>query len=192
MVLESLFGALNLVFDPLINTIGPIPTVLIIAAVIAFITTLATKKLVNQDRLVYLQKEMKEFNQEMLDARKTNDPEAMEKVQKKQMEFMGLQKEMMFMTLKPSIVTWAPVLILYYWMLQSQILSQVVIILPAVAYYILLVPVWHAVPIPLFQANSEAPLMSITWLGFYFLCTLGLSQLFRKVMGVKGAGIGGR
>ena len=185
MVFESIFGALNPVFNPLINTVGPLLTVLTIAIVIAFVTTLATKLLVNQDRLAYLQKEMKEFNQEMMQARKTNDPEALEKMQKKQMDFMGLQKEMMIMSFKPVIVTWVPVIILYYWMFQSQLLNQVVINLPSFAYYVLLVPLWHAIPMPLFQATPGTPVMSITWLGFYFLCTFGLSQIFRKILGVK-------
>ena len=96
MVFESVFSALNPVFDPIVNTFGPILTIFIIAAVVALITTIATKLLVNQDRLAFLQKEMKGFNQEMMEPRKTNDPEALEKMQKKQMEFMGLQKEMMF------------------------------------------------------------------------------------------------
>lgn len=187
MVFESFFGALNPIFDPLINAVGPIQAVLVIAIIIAFITTLATKLLVDQDRLVYLQKEMKEFNQEMMQARKTNDPKALEKVQKKQMEFMSLQKEMMFMSFKPMIVTWIPVLILFYWMLQSQ-LSHVIVNLPAFAYYVLLVPLWHAIPLAYFQATPGTPLMSITWLGWYFLCSFGFSQIFRKLMGVKTGG----
>jgi uncharacterized membrane protein (DUF106 family) len=190
MVFESFFSALNPLFDPLINAVGPILAVMVIAIIIAFVTTLATKLLVNQDRLAYLQKEMKEYNQEMVQARKSNDPKAMEKVQKRQMEFMSLQKEMMFMSFKPMIVTWVPVLILFYWMIQSQ-LNQVVLILPTFVYYVLLVPIWHAIPIAYFQAVTGNPVMSITWLGWYFLCSFGFSQVFRKLMGVKGGGMGG-
>ena len=188
MVFESVFGALNPIFDPIVSTMGPILSILIIACIVAFITTIATKLLVNQDRLSYLQKEMKGFNQEMMQARKSNDPEALEKAQKKQMDFMGLQKEMMFMSFKPMLVTYVPIIIIYYWMWQSQLLNHVIINLPSFAYYVLLVPIWHAIPYWLLQPAPGSPLMSITWLGWYFLCSFGLSQLFRKFMGVKNAG----
>ena len=185
MVFESVFTALNPVFDPIVNTFGPILTIFIIAAVVALITTIATKLLVNQDRLAFLQKEMKEFNQEMMEARKTNDPEALEKMQKKQMEFMGLQKEMMFMSFKPMIVTWVPILIIYYWMFQSPLLNHTVIDLPQFAYYVLLVPLWHAIPYSI--VNIPLDPFSVSWFGWYFLCSFALSQIFRKFLGVKNA-----
>jgi uncharacterized membrane protein (DUF106 family) len=184
--LGSLFGAINSLLDPFINSLGPnkFLAVLIIGAVISFVTTLANKLLVDQDRLVYLQKEMKEFNQEMMQARKTNDPKAMEKVQKKQMEFMNLQKEMMFMSFKPMIVTFVPIIIIFWWLAQSQ-LNQVIIILPQFAYYVLLVPLWHA--LPFYGGAPEVP-MSVTWLGWYILSAFGFSFVFRKLMGLKSAG----
>ena len=82
MVFESVFNALNPIFNPIIGAVGPILTIIILAALVAFITTLATKLLVNQNRLASLQKEMKEFNQEMMEAKKTNDSKALEKAQK--------------------------------------------------------------------------------------------------------------
>jgi len=194
MVFESLtgpiFGALNSLFDPVVNYLGPIVTIMIIAIIVAFITTLATKLLVDQNRLAFLQKEMKEFNQEMMQARKANDPKAMEKVQKKQMEFMNLQKEMMFMSFKPMIVTWVPILILYYWIWQSQLLNHTVVILPPFVYYVLLVPLWHAIPISYIHVPL-IPWNTVSWFGWYFLCSIGLSQVFRKLLGVKTGGMGG-
>lgn len=189
MVFESLlgsfFGAINSVVDPLIILLGPnkFLAVLIIGAAISFITTLANKLLVNQDRLVYLQKEMKEFNQEMMEARKTNDPKAMEKVQKKQMEFMNLQKEMMFMSFKPMIVTFVPIILIFWWMAQSQ-LNNIVVNLPSFAYYVLLVPIWHM----FYHLSPGLSGMVIEWLGWYFLASFGFSFLFRKLMGLKSAG----
>lgn len=185
MLFESFFQALNPVFSPIVSAVGPLMTITIIAVVVALITTIATKILVNQDRLAYLQKEMKGFNQEMMEARKSNDPKALEKMQKKQMEFMSLQKEMMFMSFKPMIVTWVPILIIYYWMFQSPLLNQVVINFPQFAYYVLLVPLWHAIPL----SYVHVPLgpFSISWFGWYFLCSFALSQIFRKFMGVKNA-----
>ena len=185
MVFESILGVLNPIFNPLVNAVGPLVTITIIATIVALITTIATKLLVNQDRLAFLQKEMKEFNQEMMEARKSNDPKALEKMQKKQMEFMGLQKEMMFMSFKPMIVTWVPVIIIYYWMFYSPLLNQVAVNLPQFAYYVLLVPLWHAIPLSYVHVPLGA--YAISWFGWYFLCSFALSQIFRKFLGVKNA-----
>ncbi len=186
-VLGSFFGALNAVFNPLILYVGPILAVLIIGAIISFVTTLANKLLVDQDRLGYLQKEMKEFNQEMMNARKSNDPKAMEKAQKKQMEFMSLQKEMMFMSFKPMIVTFIPIIIIFWWISQNTILNSVIVNLPNFAYWVLLVPLWHALPF-YGSVAPGAPPESITWLGWYILSAFGFSFVFRKLMGLKSAG----
>jgi len=193
MVFESLtgpiFGALNSLFSPVVNYFGPVLTVMLIAIIVAFITTLATKLLVDQGRLTFLQREMKEFNQEMMSARKSNDPKAMEKVQKKQMEFMSLQKEMMFMSFKPMLVTYVPIILIYYWMFQSQLLNHTMVNLPQFAYYVLLVPLWHAIPYSIVHIPLDP--YSVSWFGWYFLCTLVISQIFRKLMGVKNPGMGG-
>ena len=186
-ILGSFFGALNAAFNPLILYMGPILAILVVGALISFVTTLANKLLVDQDRLMYLQKEMKEFNQEMMEARKSNDPKALEKAQKKQMEFMSLQKEMMFMSFKPMIVTFVPIIIIFWWISQNTILNSVVVNLPAVAYWVLLVPLWHALPFYGGVAPG-APLMSVTWLGWYILAAFGFSFVFRKLMGLKSAG----
>jgi Predicted membrane protein len=189
VLFESFFAALDPVFEPLVNAVGPVLSILVIAIVIAFITTVAQKLLVNQDRLLFLQREMKEFNQEMMEARKSNDPKALEKMQKKQMEFMNLQKEMMFMSFKPMIVTWVPILIIYYWVFQSPLLNQTVVNLPQFAYYVLLVPLWHAIPYSIIHVPLGP--YAISWFGWYFLCSIALTQIFRKLMGIKSGGMGG-
>jgi uncharacterized membrane protein (DUF106 family) len=159
--------------------------VLIIAAIIGFVITLANKLLVDQDRLQYLQKEMKGFQQEMMEARKSNDPKAMAEMQKKQMEFMDIQKEMMTNSFKPMIVTFLPIIIVFWWISANPILNRLIIDLPTFAYYILLVPLFHLIYAP----APGAPEMSITWLGWYILCSFAFSLLFRKLMGLKSGGM---
>lgn len=187
MVLDALWGVLNTALNPFIQYLGPILSIVIIAIVISLITSVAQKLLVDQDRLLYLQKEMKEFQQEMMEARKTNDPKALDRVQKKQMEFMNLQKEMMTMSFKPMIVTMLPILIIFWWISQNTLLNSIIVELPATAYYVLLIPLWHALP---FYGGvvPGAPEMSIGWLGWYILCSFGFSLLFRKLMGIKSGG----
>jgi len=191
MVFDALWGslnsALNSALNPLIQYLGPVFSIVIIAIVISLITSVAQKLLVDQDRLIYIRKEMKEFQQEMVEARKKNDPKALNKLQKKQMELMNLQKEMMSMSFKPMIVTFLPVIIIFNWMRQNPLVSTVAVELPVTAYYMLLIPLWQALPF-YGGAGQGVPEMSIGWLGWYILCSFGLSILFRKLMGVKSGG----
>ncbi|MEN4007212.1 MAG: EMC3/TMCO1 family protein [Methanobacteriaceae archaeon] len=185
MVLEALWGVLNTALNPFILYLGPILAIVITAIVISLITNIAQKLLVDQDRFLYLQKEMKEFQQEMIEAKKANDPKALDRVQKKQMEFMSLQKEMMTMSFKPMIVTMFPILVMFWWIQQNPLLNTVVVELPAPVYYMLLMPLWRT----FFGGVAPGiPEMSINWLGWYILCSFGFSMLFRKLMGIKRGG----
>lgn len=186
MVLESLWPPINAALNPFIMFLGPMLAIVIIGATISLITSVAQKLLVDQDRLIYLQSEMKEFQQEMMEARKKNDPQALEKMQKKQMEFMSKQKEMMTMSFKPMIVTMLPILIIFWWISQNPLFTSMIVKLPQFAYYVLLVPIWHALP---FYGGAPPVEFSITWLGWYILSAFGFSFLFRKLLGIKSGGM---
>lgn len=183
-ILGGIFGALDSLFNPFIQSIGPMLSITIIAIIIAFAITVANKYLIDQDRLQYLQKEMKDYQQEMMQARKSNDPKALAKIQEKQAEFMEIQKEMMTNSFKPMIVTFIPILLVFWWISSNSFLSQLVVKLPALAYYLLLVPLFHLIYAP----APGAPEMSITWLGWYILCSFAFSLIFRKLLGVKTGG----
>jgi len=184
---EIIYQALDAVFGPLIymdpNPNNPIFAIFIIATIVAFVITLANKLLVNQDRLHFLQQEMKGFQQEAVQAQKSGDPKRMADMQKKQMDMMGQQKEMMFMSFKPMIVTFIPIILVFYWMAQEPHLSHLVINLPTFAYYILLVPIFHM----FYHLTPGTPVMSIGWLGWYILVSFAMSLVFRKYLGLKGA-----
>lgn len=191
MVFESItspiFGALDGALNPIIQALGPMLFIMIVAIILAFVITLANKLLVDQDRLQYLQKEMKGFQQEMNEARKSNDPKALEKMQKKQMEFMDIQKEMMTNSFKPMIVTFVPILLVFYWLSANSLLNHLIVKLPSFAYYILLVPLFHMFYHP--SPWVPAGIMAIEWLGWYILCSFAFSLIFRKLMGLKSGGI---
>ena len=176
---------LTLVNDPNNPMFGAIVGVFIIATIVAFVITLANKFLVDQDRLQFLQKEMKEYQQEMMKAQKSGDAKALAKVQEKQSEFLDLQKEMMFNSFKPMIVTFVPIIIVFYWMAGNPLISQFYVQLPTFAYYILLVPLFHM----FYHQSPGVPYMAIEWLGWYILCSFAMSFVFRKFMGLKGGGM---
>ncbi len=187
-IIQGVYGILNAIFGPVIamdpNPNNPIFTIFLISTIVAFVITLANKLLVNQNRLEELKKEMQEFQQQMMEARKSGDNSALDKMQKQQLEFMDKQKEMMFMSFKPMIVTFVPIILVFWWMAQEPHIYNTIVTLPTVAYYVLLVPLWHA--LPFYQTGIDVPAGTIGWLGWYILCSFAMSQIFRKFMGLKG------
>ncbi|MCE5213197.1 MAG: EMC3/TMCO1 family protein [Methanobacterium sp.] len=180
---------LTLVNDPNNPMFGAIIGVFIIATIVAFLITLANKLLVDQDRLQYLQKEMKEYQQEMMKAQKSGDPKLMAEMQKKQSKFMEIQKEMMFNSFKPMIVTFVPIIIVFYWMAGNPIIAHFYVQLPTFGYYIFLVPFFQWIATMFYPVGAVTPFATIGWLGWYILVSFAMSQMFRKLMGIKSGGM---
>ena len=184
---------LNPIFDPLLTLVsvpnnpyfGAIIGVFLIATFVAFVITVANKLLVDQDRLQFLQGEMKGFQSEMMKAQKSGDPKAMAEMQKKQAKFMDLQKEMMFNSFKPMIVTFVPIILIFYWMAGNPLINQLYLNLPSFAYYVLLVPIFHT----FYHQSAGVPVMAVEWLGWYILCSFAMSFVWRKLLGLKGGGM---
>lgn len=191
------FSILNPILNPIFNPIltmvsvpnnpyfGAIIGVFIIATLVAFVITVANKLLVDQDRLQFLQGEMKGFQSEMMKAQKSGDPKAMAEMQKKQAQFMELQKEMMFNSFKPMIVTFVPIILIFYWMAGNPLINHLYLNLPSFAYYVLLVPIFHT----FYHQSAGVPVMAIEWLGWYILCSFAMSFVWRKLLGLKGGGM---
>ena len=180
---------LTLVNDPNNPMFGAILGVFILSTIIAFLITLANKLLVDQDRLQYLQKEMKEYQQEMMKAQKSGDPKQMKEMQKKQAKFMSIQKEMMFNSFKPMIVTFVPIIIVFYWLAVNPLVSQFYVQLPTFGYYIFLVPFFQWLAGMFYPVGAVTPFATIGWLGWYILVSFAMSMVFRKFLGLKGGGM---
>ncbi len=184
-MMNSIYGILDMIFAPFIsldpNPNNPIFTIFMISTLVALLTTLANKFLVDQDRMEEIRVKMKAFQEEMREVKKSGDSKAMEKMQQKQLEMMSDQKEMMTMSFKPMLVTMLPILIVFWWMAQEPHIAQTVVMLPKIAYYCLLVPLWHM----LYQPLPSTPTGAIEWLGWYVLCSFAMSQIFRKIFGLK-------
>jgi len=194
MAFEFINTILNPILNPLLTLFsGPNPMfglimgVFMIATIVAFFITLANKLLVDQDRLQYTQKQMKEYQQKLMAAQKSGDPKELAKVQKRQAEFMNLQKEMMTNSFKPMIVTFLPIILIFYWMAQNPLLhgDNMYVQLPSFVYYVLLVPIFHM----FYHQSPGVPVMAVEWLGWYILVSFAMSLMFRKFMGLKGGGI---
>lgn len=182
MVLEIVFDILNGIFNPILaldpNPSNPMLTIFLISTLIALLTTVANKLLVDQDEMEVIREEMKEFQNEMKEAQLSGDSKALAKVQSKQSEVMAKQSKMMTSSFKPLIITFIPIILVFWWMGQSAV-AQVSVQLPEFVYYTLLVPLWHM----LYPGTHIFPYVG--WLGWYILCTFAMSQILRKFMGFK-------
>jgi len=189
MALEIIFDSFYWIFGPIL-TLDPMPknpmfTVFLIATIIAFITTLANKLLVDQDAIETSRQEMKQFQEKMKEAQKSGDPKALAKVQAMQKNVMAKQGDMMKNSFKPLIVTIIPIMLIFWWMSQpSNPINGVIVQLPQFVHYILLVPIWHSLYGMFYGEGPNIPFV-IGWLGWYILCTFAMTQIFRKFMGFK-------
>ena len=190
MVLEVIFNGLSWIFAPIIaldpTPNNPMLTIFLIATIIAFVTTLANKLLVDQDAMEASRKEMKEFQEKMKEAQMSGDSKELAKAQAMQKDVMAKQSDMMKNSFKPLIVTMVPIMLMFWWMAQStNPIHGIRVHLPQFVYYILLVPIWHSVyGMFLGGAGHYIPFVA-GWLGWYILCTFAMTQILRKFMGFK-------
>jgi uncharacterized membrane protein (DUF106 family) len=189
MVLEVIFNGLNWIFTP-IFALDPMPnnpmlTIFLIATIIAFITTLANKLLVDQDEMESSREEMKQFQEKMKEAQMSGDAKALAKAQAMQKDVMAKQGAMIKNSFKPLIVTIIPIMLLFWWMYQpTNPINGVIVQLPQFVYYMFLVPLWHTISSMFFGGDPSVP-FQVGWLGWYIICTFAMTQILRKFMGFK-------
>lgn len=173
---------LDFLLNPLIgldpNPSNPIFTIFLIATIIAFIIVILQKVLIDYDKMEELQSETKALQKEMRAAQQSGDPKALAKVQKKQMDLMPKQKDLMVMQMKPSFITIIPIMIIYYGMIGNHALSHVVINIAQAQYYMLLIPIWN-----IFWTQSNP--LTINFFGWYILSSFAMSFVFRRILGLK-------
>ena len=186
-IMGMVYGALNTVFNPILamdpNPANPALTVLIIAFIVSLITTIANKYLVDQEEMNEIQARSKKLTSELREAQKKGDGKKIAELQARQTEMMKDQSAMMSNQCKPMIVTFVPIILIFFWMRTSAI-SGLVVHLPVTVYWITLTPVWHFIGSIFYGGKATIP-YGIGWLLWYMICTFGMSQILRKYLGFK-------
>ncbi len=194
-IFNMFYSTADMIFLPLINSLHPAIAIFIMAFIVSFIINLATKLLVNQDRMAEIKKEIQEFQ---VKARQSqNDPKAMEEMAKEQQKIMAVQMEMMKMSFKPMIYTWVPIIIIFaylrhvydyngIWHLANPNWNGVVVYLPEILSKILFVGQFHWLGGMFYHGGfGIVGDNALGWLGWYILCSMATSMVLRKVMGLK-------
>ncbi len=111
---DSLKSLAELLFNPILGPLLDLPsvaTIFIVAAIISVISVVVQKYFTNQDRLKFLKKEMKKF-QEKIKKNKDNQEEQL-KIHKKMMPMQG---EMMKESLRPTLWMMLPFMLIFFWL----------------------------------------------------------------------------
>ncbi|GBF35804.1 hypothetical protein MHHB_P0029 [Methanofervidicoccus abyssi] len=194
-IVDTYYKTMDMLFMPIVINIHPALAILIIAFIVSFIITLATKLLVDQERMEEIKKRIKEFQVKVRKASK--DPELMKEIEKEQEEIMKIQMEMMKMSFKPMIYTWVPIIAIIAYLKHvygyngvlhtlNPSWNGVVVYLPTILSKLLLVPFFHWLGGLFYRGgfgivSDEA----LGWLGWYVICSMATSTFLRKVMGIK-------
>lgn len=111
---DSLEAFAELLFNPILGpllALPPVVTIFIVAAIISVISVVVQKYFTNQERLKFLKKEMKKF-QEKIKKNKDNQEEQL-KIHKKMMPMQG---EMMKESLRPTLWMMLPFMLVFFWL----------------------------------------------------------------------------
>tara|TARA_Y100000034_G_C6748405_1_gene332500 strand:- start:33 stop:797 length:765 start_codon:yes stop_codon:yes gene_type:complete len=101
---------LNPVLKPILSSIPENWAIVLMSLIITLVTTLVYKKFTNQEILKSLKQEIKDIQQEMKEF--SHDIQRTKELQKKSWEKMIQQ---MKQSMKPMLVTWIPILIIFAW-----------------------------------------------------------------------------
>ena len=154
--MNAYYGVLNTVFAPVL-ALPPAAGELAVAAVITFVITLFYKVMVNQAKVKELWDQQKEIQREVKKLQKDSPEEA----NKKMSEMLKLNNTLMMLNMKPMLPTMLIVILVFPWVAST------------FQGHIALLPF----NLPYFGADFG-------WLMWYFVISLPLTQLFRKLMGV--------
>ncbi len=109
-----IFDFINTLLDPILSPLlyfQPLLSILIISFTISLLITLAYKKLTNQDLMKDLKGEIKELQKEMKTLK--DKPDQMMKVQK---QAMDTNMKYMMHSLKPTLFTFLPIILIFGWL----------------------------------------------------------------------------
>lgn len=139
--------------------------ILLLAAAITLLTSLANRLLTDPEQTKAWRKEIAEWNSELRKAQRSEDKKRVEKLMKKQQQILKLQSKMMWQSTKVMLMFFVPLIIIW------QILGGYYGTTP-LAY---LPGVGPDLPIPLFTH-------SLLW--WYMLCSFFFSTMFSKLLGL--------
>jgi uncharacterized membrane protein (DUF106 family) len=175
----------NAFLDFISNPPGSMIFVLLLAIATALISTLLTKLLVDTEEINRKQVQIKaheEEKQKIIDLAEV-DPERYRKARKrwerKQAMFKQTQQKMSLQRMKPSCITFLPMIIIFG-IVNTMLAGRAIAISPM-----------NANDVPLIGGIIAAGSVSINFTAWYFLCSLGINTLVQRIMRLQTQASGG-
>ena len=168
-------NALDLLLGPLEATLPFYVVVMVLALFTGLYSTLLQANLMDMDKMAYYQDRMKALQNQREAAKEAGDDEALDRLQQEQMEAMGENLGMFKEQFRPMVwimLFTIPVFLWMYWMIlaDSTTITPETIVLPVVGE-----KSW--------TGGVVGPIQ--TWIVWYFLCSMGFTQIIRKALNIQ-------
>jgi uncharacterized membrane protein (DUF106 family) len=172
-VRDAIGGALDMLFGPLETLLPFYVVVMILAMLTGLYSTLLQANLMDMEKMGKYQEQMKAIQEKRKEAKERGDDEALDRIQKEQMDAMGDQMGMFKEQFRPMVwimLLTIPVFLWMYWMILAQNPQPSTVTMPLVG-----TVTW--------QEGVLGPLQA--WILWYFLCSMGFTQLIRKSLNIQ-------
>jgi len=169
-------GTLDVLLGPLNDAVPFYVVILILAILTGLWSTILQDNLMNSEIMAQTQGKMQDLKERREAAKERGDDEELEAIQQEQMEAMGDQLGMFKAQFRPMVwimLLTIPAFLWMYWMIRDGHIeaTETVMVLPIFG------------EISGWQEGVIGPLQA--WILWYFLCSLGFSQLLRKALNVQ-------
>lgn len=171
---DTLGQLLNTVIGPLDQMLPFYAVVLILAMVTGLYSTLLQANLMDTEKMGKYQSQMQEIQDRRKEAKERGDDEALERIQKEQMNAMGDQLGMFKEQFRP--MAWItlltiPVFLWLYWKIGAGKIdgNELQIIMPLAGKI-----TWN-----------QTVFIMPAWIIWYFLCSMGFNQVIRKSLNIQ-------
>jgi len=165
---QAIFYKMGVLYIP-----GSTYFIILFNIIIAVLMSLLTRALVDIDKISRHQREIKVHNENKKRAMETADKKLWQKVQRREEYIKKIQSEMMIQQMKPMLVWFIPITIIFF-LMRSAFLNIPVAWMP-----FRFPEIWIII-------SNLKYLDHLTWMGFtgwYFLTSIGLGNYVRRFMG---------
>ncbi|QLC32904.1 DUF106 domain-containing protein [Halarchaeum sp. CBA1220] len=168
-------GVVDVVLGPIDAMLPFFVVIMILATFTGFYTSIIQANLMDFEKMSMYQEQMQEIQDRQKAAKERGDEEALERIREEQMEAMGDQLGMFKMQFRPMVwimLLTIPVFLWMYWKLLTNGVTggEASFVMPLVGQIHLLDRIAGFMP---------------AWIVWYFLCSMGFSQVVRKGLGIQ-------
>jgi uncharacterized membrane protein (DUF106 family) len=172
-VRNAIGSTIDIVLGPVNSALPFYGVILVLAVFTGLYTSLLQANLMDTDKMAAYQERMKDMKERREQAKEQDDDEALEEIQQEQMEAMGDNLGMFKEQFRPMVwimLLTIPVFLWMYWMILTQGVGSLEVTMPLVGEVS-----W--------RQGVVGPLQA--WILWYFVCSMGFSQLIRKSLNLQ-------